>query len=196
MRSQLRIRYWLFRKIWNQKWSKVLSFRQPSDFSQCSTCWKAKKAINAIRVTSCAELEEKFAAHSAYKQHLNIVFNDRQVSWMARDMAMASQGSDAFVIFTDGMDQAKARLPRDPMLRSMKDVAQFQRPQCVVQIVWVIGVRLDLYILDCDQAHDSSSIIQCVSTTLEHIAVDFASRNRMMPSALFLWVPGLANPKP
>jgi hypothetical protein len=74
----------------------------------------------------------------------------------------------------------------------MKDVSSFKRPQCVVQIVWVIGVRLDLYILDCDQAHDSSAIVQCVSTTLEHIAKDFESQNRQMPSALFLWVPGLA----
>jgi hypothetical protein len=39
------LRYWLFHKRYSEKWSKVLAFRQGSDFAQCNVCYDMKREL-------------------------------------------------------------------------------------------------------------------------------------------------------
>ena len=116
------------------------------------------------------DLEAKFASIKGYRAHLADVFADRQLLWALRAQCFQSAAArDYWLILVDGMDQAKWRLPRDPGLRSVSSLASVQRPQCVVEAVYFVNKRLDLYIMDKDQMHDASSIIHCIATTLERL---------------------------
>ena len=47
--------------------------------------------------------------------------------------------SDVIVVQTDGMDQGKFRLPRDPRLRATPQIAAANRPKLKVHGAWFFG---------------------------------------------------------
>eukprot|EP00969_Alexandrium_andersonii_P034824 1523663-Alexandrium_andersonii.AAC.1 len=97
-----------------------------------------------------------------YSQHMTDVFRDRNLRIFICDFALQPM-CDFLIIFADGMDQAHWRLPRDPLLREVKSLQSFVRPTVIFECVWIYGYRIDYYLFDTDQAHDSSSIIECIS---------------------------------
>lgn len=45
------VRHPIFLKVWKHKWSKVLRFRQPSQFAECDSCQQLKKGIREAKET-------------------------------------------------------------------------------------------------------------------------------------------------
>lgn len=139
---------------------------------------------------------------TGYQRHLSAVAADRSFINGLRvavsscpDVAGASgssersmRPSDYLLVIIDGMDQAKWRLPRFPELRIPKSAAHLQRPTVVVEAVWVAGHRLDFYLLDKDQHHDSNSIQECLAVSLERVAEFYRSQKSLdsMPRTIIL----------
>ena len=231
--------YWLFRFLWNTKWSKVLEFQSAADSGACTYCSQCKAALRKRdrqmkpptyipprSVTNMLEVAHGFIGSSCigqheaglnrvavaliyycedttadglstkallvkeYSDHLSDVFVDRRL--METLICNAHLFKDAYlVICGDGMDQAHWRLPRDPELKTVKALGSFQRPQCVLHMIWVFNVRIEFFILDSDQHHDSSMVTECMARTLEKVAADFESMGSVMPPALLYMVAGM-----
>jgi hypothetical protein len=188
--------YSYFRTQWRQRWRKCLEFGQASTHSACDECQKFK-----VHKRSCAGnnsidiLAEGYEYIAAYQTHLNLMWRNRSYAWACMEyaeQAFASGRQPAFVFMVaDGMDQAKWRVPRFPENQVMHSLAGAQRPSVVVEAVWMLGVRIDFFLLDKDQAHGSSSVIQCVALSLERAAAQFAARGLALPRIIMLLVPDL-----
>lgn len=89
---------------------------------------------------------------------------------------------------TDGMDQAKWALPRYKGLRPCKSLGSLKRPQLKIQGVWVYWFRLDFWVLDPDQPHDSSAVVECVARSLEGMRAMCLEKNLPVPTELHMWV--------
>jgi len=183
--------YGAFRRRWCEHWSQVLEFSQISDHSMCDKCYEFKMARKSFRrVRSVDLLEEHFAALRSYQLHLNKVFSERNVVWeffehaAHQALGIASPGEGFLMVIADGMDQAKWRLPRWPSMTPTHKIGNFRRPTVCVEAVWIVGRRLDFYVLDKDQRHNSNSIIQCIAESMEKLADDFKRKNKPIPPIL------------
>ncbi len=133
--------------------------------------------------SSADGLVDKVAKVKKYSDHLTQVFADRRLL----DVLLGCEPRmlpHFVVVMGDGMDQAHWRLPRDPGLKTVKSIASLKRPQCVVHMIWVYGIHIRFYISDCDMAHDSSMITECLAQSLEKTAELLAASGKKMPSAL------------
>lgn len=193
----------------------MLEFRAVSSHPTCTTCFRLKQDAKKIKATPLPNLRcvipssrretcmlpskhsfkvrnqedfaERLAAIKAYRQHLAAQFQDRYMLWAMRGFAQ-DIACTFLLLVADGIDQAKWRLPRDPELRAVHALHKFQRPTCVVECVWCINHVVSWYVLDKDQAHDSNSVMSCVSLTLEKVARMYAAEGRDMPPNIVYWV--------
>ena len=131
-------------------------------------------------------MSQKVVAVKQYSQHMQDVFRDRNLRIYVADFALTSM-ADYILIFADGLDQNHCLLPRDPDLQQLGGSKSCKRPSCVFECVWIYGHRIDYYIFDTDQEHDSSSIIECICRSLEKLVVDFEQKGRKLPSGLMYW---------
>jgi hypothetical protein len=137
-------------------------------------------------------LSYKFEKIRNYSAHLEQVFRDKAVLWGQRATALASRAvsahaCDYLMVVSDAIDQSHWRLPRDPDLKLVKSLANFKRPSCVVICVWVVGILCRFWILDEDQAHDSSTTIDVVARTLEEVYVILEKEGKPMPPNIIYW---------
>ena len=107
------LRYTTFNKVYKERWSDILRFRARSLFTSCEVCCAFKAQLQDRSLT----FEQKLGCLQGYRSHLHDQYCDRTVIW-----TLQSEGSDPrssiLLICTDGLDQAKFSLPRDPQLRS------------------------------------------------------------------------------
>jgi hypothetical protein len=121
------------------------------------------------------------------------VFADRSMAWALSECGLQSAKgfaacADPFiVIMADGMDQAKWRLPRFPGLVKTHKFGKFIRPTVIVEAIYIVGHRLDFYILDKDQEHGSSSIIECIAQSLEKLAKQLDKVGKKVPPTIIYW---------
>ena len=139
-------------------------------------------------------LDFKFSKVRMYSHHLQQVFMDKSLLWGQRNTAMASVHSmaspcDFLMVVSDAIDQSHWALPRDPQLRSVKSLAAYKRPTCVVVVVWVIGHLCRFWVLDQDQAHDATCTADLVARTLEEVRSMLQVQGRAMPPNVIYWVP-------
>ena len=140
-----------------------------------------------------ATIGHKFEQVTAYSAHLRQVFRDKSILWSQRATSMSSvfvpsSPCDFLLICSDGIDQSHWALPRFSNLQTVKAVSNYKRPTCVVICVWAIGHLLRFWVLDQDQAHDSSTTIDCVARTIEEVSEKFEREGRSLPCNLIYWV--------
>ena len=63
----------------------------------------------------------KLAAVKTLRQHLHDQFVDRSIQWSLNELSR-DYSSQTLVILTDGIDQAKFRLPKHPGLRAVSSM--------------------------------------------------------------------------
>ena len=175
---------------WASKWRHILEFKHESQHAVCDECCKYKHAMHGwLKQLQSDLLSQTFETMQEYQRHLSAVTADRSFTVGLRGGAVSAHcagQSDYLMILVDGMDQAKWRLPRFPALRTPKSGAKLGRPTVVVEAVWIVGHRLDFYLLDKDQHHDSNSIQECIALSLEKTIASLRSRSRDVPRCLIL----------
>lgn len=175
-------RYSTFLRAWNGKWSSVLAFRHKTTFSQCDVCYRLKEQLQSKSVA----LEQRLGALRLYRGHLRDQYADRAALWSLRALS-SDWESDTLLLVTDGADQSKFALPRDAGLRGLASWSNLQRPRCKVHGVWALGWCLTIGVLDDDQAHDSTCVLELVSQTLERVNQMCTKESRRFPSVVLLW---------
>ena len=184
-----------FYNRWKTHWSLVLEFGHKSTHATCDECCNYKHEMKGWLNSLQSDVEnEVFENMVKYQRHLAAVAADRSFINGLRMAASIQQtsstsqtlGGEYLLVIVDGMDQAKWRLPRFPELRTPKSAAHLNRPTVVVEAVWVVGHRLDFYLLDKDQHHDSNSIQECIAQSLEKVAASYESKKSKMPRSIIL----------
>ena len=98
--------------IYKRRWREVLGFRQKSLFSVCEICVLLKEQLSRKSFT----MEQKLGALKQYRQHIHDQFADRTIIW-ALQSESGLANSNLLMVSTDGLDQAKFSLPREPQMR-------------------------------------------------------------------------------
>ena len=106
-------RYTTFNKVYQTRWRDVLRFRDKSLFTVCEVCQTLKADLSDKGLS----FDQKLGALQLYRAHLHDQFCDRTVCWRLQSES-ADPSTDVLAICTDGLDQAKFALPRDPQLRA------------------------------------------------------------------------------
>ena len=175
----------LFYKRWHDKWRFVLEFKHESHHATCDDCFHFKQATQGWLSKLQSDLmSETFQSMQEYQRHLAATTADRAFGTSLRlgaERGSCSGHPDYFFIIADGMDQAKWRLPRFPELKTPKSAAHIARPTVIVEGVWIVGHRIDFYLLDKNQHHDSNSIQECIALSLEKAIASLTSRGIDVP---------------
>ena len=109
--------------VWNARWICVCLrnlacvpfwcvFWVAPRFSQCELCFHFKNAL-----ANAETMEERLGTLVRYRKHLADQYQDRSICWGLQELCL-DEMSNLLVLQTDGMDQGKFRLPRDPKLRA------------------------------------------------------------------------------
>ena len=107
------LRYGTFNFVYKKRWQDVLRFRQKSLFTQCEVCWTLKSELSNKTIS----MEHKLGSLKLYREHLHQQFCDRSTIWKLQSESQ-DVNTDFVIISTDGLDQSKFALPRDPKLRA------------------------------------------------------------------------------
>lgn len=107
------MRYSTFNLVYKERWSDILRFRSRSLFTTCEVCCAFKTQLQDRSLS----FEQKLGCLQGYRQHLHSQYCDRTVIWTLQSEG-SDPHSDILMICTDGLDQAKFSLPRDPQLRA------------------------------------------------------------------------------
>lgn len=127
----------------------------------------------------------RLGALKAYRRHLTEQFADRCAFWALKSVS-GDPDSGVLVIMTDGADQAKFALPRDPGLRSAYRVSNLFRPRCKIHGCWAFGYSLNIAVLDEVQKHDSSCVLELIAQTLETVNGICIEQGTSMPHTLLV----------
>ncbi|CAK9073825.1 unnamed protein product [Durusdinium trenchii] len=159
------VSYTTFNHVYKERWQDILRFRSQSLFTSCEVCCAFKTQLQDKKLT----FEQKLGCLQGYRAHLHDQYCDRTTIWTLQ-FEGADQHSGILMICTDGLDQAKFALPRDPQLRANAGLAKHQRPRLKVHGVWCYGYTLNISILDDCSRHDSSAIIEMISQAVEDVS--------------------------
>ena len=107
------VRYSTFNLVYQKRWKDILRFRDRNLFSQCEICQTLKSDLS----DKALNFDQKLGALQMYRAHLHDQFCDRTIC-LRLQAESAYPSTDLVTICTDGLDQAKFALPRDPLLRS------------------------------------------------------------------------------
>ena len=106
-------RYNTFTDVYKRRWKDVLQFRQKSLFTTCEVCAVLKAQLADRSFT----MDQKLGTLHTYRSHLHDQFADRCTLWKLQSEGTDHQSGILF-ISTDGLDQSKFALPREPGLRA------------------------------------------------------------------------------
>ena len=122
-------RYTTFNHVYKERWQDILRFRSQSLFTSCEVCCAFKTQLQDKKLT----FEQKLGCLQGYRAHLHDQYCDRTTIWTLQ-FEGADQHSGILMICTDGLDQAKFALPRDPQLRANAGL-MLGRIQCCLSIL-------------------------------------------------------------
>ena len=117
-------RYGTFRACWQRKWAALLKFSTPSNHGVCSDCFRLKNTIADAKTPAA-----KFTAVGDYRAHVGAVAADRDLKDSFWESPPFHTDKPVLILATDGMDQAKWRIPRSRDLKETKDFQKFHRPR-------------------------------------------------------------------
>lgn len=95
------------------RWRDILRFRSKSLFTECEVCLSFKGQLGNKTLT----FEQKLGSVQGYRRHLRDQYCDRTVIWSLQAES-SDPSSGVLMISTDGLDQCKFALPRDPEMRA------------------------------------------------------------------------------
>ncbi|CAE6950458.1 unnamed protein product [Symbiodinium sp. CCMP2592] len=153
--------YKTFCHIYSARWKPILAFRDKS-FTQCAVCYAYQQTLK----DKTADMSTKLAAVSGLRSHLHDQYCDRAVAWQLQESAMDPL-SGLMVVCTDGCDQSKFMMPRDPEFRISAALSGEMRPRLKVHGLWVFGLSLQVYVMDEPTKHDSACVVECLALSLE-----------------------------
>ncbi len=111
--STIALRYGTFNDIYKRRWSEILKFRDKSLFTTCEVCFALKAQLGDKSLS----MSQKLGSLNLYRDHLHSQYCDRSMVWKLQ--ADSGDGSSEILfISTDGLDQSKFALPREPELRN------------------------------------------------------------------------------
>ena len=134
-----------FRRVYRQRWRKLLCFRHVGQHARCTTCSKISRMRVLAQTT--AATEEARVLHDAHIEAIRLDRStgnriDRQGIESARPLSgppeQTAMDDSVLSITADGMDQAKFRIPRN--LALTKQFEKCWRPQAHLVGVCVSGV--------------------------------------------------------
>ena len=102
--------YSTFLRVYEEKWSKLLQFRQKTLFTQCELCQRLKGQVRDPQL----QLQDKLELLKQYRAHVEDQYRDRVAMWNVQN----AHDGDILCIAIDGCDQSKFSVPRDPQLRT------------------------------------------------------------------------------
>ena len=134
------------------------------------------------------DMSTKLAAVNGLRSHLHDQYVDRAAAWQLQESAMDPL-SGLMVVCTDGCDQSKFCMPRDPGFsinaalllglvlvpaasaatssRMFGPRSSEPRPRLKVHGLWVFGLSLQVYVMDEPTKHDSACVVECLALSLE-----------------------------
>ncbi|CAK9006089.1 unnamed protein product [Durusdinium trenchii] len=154
--------YTTFNHVYKERWQDILRFRSRSLFTTCEVCCSFKTQLQDRKLS----FEQKLGCLQGYRAHLHDQYCDRTSIWTLQ-FEGADPQSGILMICTDGLDQAKFALPRDPQLRANAGLAKHQRPRMKIHGVWCYGYTLNISVMDECSRHDSSAILEMISRAVE-----------------------------
>lgn len=99
--------------MYKRRWSDILRFRSRNLFTTCEVCFALKQALNDKNNS----LESKLVVLKQYRAHLHSQYCDRTIIWRLQSESAEPQ-TPILLIGTDGMDQSKFAIPREPELKN------------------------------------------------------------------------------
>lgn len=130
-------------------------------------------------------MTERLGALKLYRAHLVHQYADRCAVWSLKDLS-CDLLSQTVLMSTDGADQAKYAVPRDPGLQSAYRSAKLHRPRLKLHGVWSFGHNLQISVLDEVTFHGSSMVLECISRALEDIMATCREKNQAAPTTLLI----------
>jgi hypothetical protein len=179
-------KYGTFLHCWKTIWLSHLKFAVPSEHAVCDDCFRLKNAIGDAKSPAM-----KFTALGDYRAHISAVVRDRDVKDAFWEAPPFQCDKPVLVVCTDGMDQAKWRIPRSRDLKQTKTFQKHYRPRCLVIGVWIAHVGLWISVADCLQPHDSSLTVELVARALERAHARYLELGIDWPRELLVFVPCL-----
>ncbi len=176
------------RRVYVQKWKKVLPFRRENTHTVCSQCTEFK----LWRKRVAADAPESKGISRAFLLHIREQMRDREVDSRIAHMAGANiRGArppntvdgDILNLTIDAMEQAKFKIPRHEAVRS-KAAAMYWRPQLHVTGVVMDGVQEVWYLSDVTVPKNASTQITYVADALDHAQEVCARHGRCVPQML------------
>lgn len=107
------LRYSTFNFVYKERWRDILRFREKNLFTQCEVC----QTLKADLADKTLSFDQKLGSLQTYRNHLYDQFCDRTICWRLQAES-ADPSTDVVTICTDGLDQSKFSLPRDPQLKA------------------------------------------------------------------------------
>ncbi len=107
------LRYGTFMDVYKRRWEEIHRFRTRNLFTTCEVCFAQKQQLGDKAVS----MESKLQSLKLYREHLHSQYCDRTVIWRLQSES-AEPNSKVLLISTDGLDQSKFALPREPELRN------------------------------------------------------------------------------
>ena len=85
------------------------------------------------------------------------------------------------------MDQAKWCVPRNRHVRATKSTAMIPRPRFKVHACWVMGICLNMFVIDPRVPSDASTILECAVRSIEMAVAECKRRGVAAPTQLIVW---------
>eukprot|EP00959_Pyramimonas_sp_CCMP1952_P207417 4339018-Pyramimonas_sp.AAC.1 len=150
-----------FKKAYHDKWQHMLGFRDLGQHDRCDTCVELTKWRREH-----PDAQQRKAADTAYRAHLNRMFDDRRLDARLSHLSELSCSATSSIssvlhIRIDGMDQSKFKVPRN--VESAKMWSSSWRPTLHVVGVVVEGLMECFYIMPPDEQKGSDMEATIVS---------------------------------
>ena len=148
--------------------------------------WSRETTMGSLRFQSrSTPMETRLGALRLYRKHLVDQYADRCGFWALK----AISGQDTArtcVIMTDGADQAKYCLPRDPSLRSAYRASKLRRSRLKLHGAWAFGYCCRICLVEETVPHGSSMVTEVLAHTLEQVAQVCEARQQPFPSTVMV----------
>ena len=96
-----------FWRQWRAKWHNIIKFREQSQHSQCSICFKCIQFLHKCN----APLHEKQQVTMEREEHLSLQYLDRLIYYSLR-FSSRMRVHGVLVVIIDGMDKSKLAWPQ------------------------------------------------------------------------------------
>ena len=165
-------------RVWQQRFAKLLAFRDFKQHACCNTCAELKDEVRFA-----ATYSQKIAAAAAHAKHLEQQWRDRLVYWRLRAASQQS-GSSWLTIIVDGADQAKFRVLK--ATEWPKALETEWRPKVKVVGCLAHGHHMSFTFVEENVPKGSNLTIEILVRALDRIYQDLADRGEELPA--HLWV--------